>query len=552
MDVCSSVKDPHCSWGSLPTAPLSAIFRRILEHFDAVADMVKAHSDLSLVCKHWQNVARTTPVCLALSAPSHATELSMKWLSNVSIESLVLDRPLVQRLCQVSTATAMNAEYVHLLDYTFILKNLLLLNQPAEIPLELRQPTLEYFQNLGLLPEQLNIPGHIPLPAFQVMYETACEVLQHDEPNITVQQIFACPLLGDGGMLDGAEMGEESEDGINVVEHDMEDAQSGDDDDDDDDDIQGAGTTTLMEQNEPQGLATQTGMSFMEKLFSNPNMQRNSKDTLVSVIHATIPTAPLLSPFQRLRQVSLSNTWDGEDGEPLPGFGDLQHPPPAVDLIALSSLPDLCCLALHGEFQPLQWENIPTTLRHLTVNVYQRRLVRMPRFPITHVRLPSQLASLECLSVKGAHLVVNWPELLRRCEEVYLTGYNLSLIVDDKDLGECTSEEIITPTDRFARSLAAASASTSTRVQVASLTFSAAATFCSADQVMQDERSDGADMNADDLLADVRRRALLQWDIDPIRWECESFVNDTHSSTDVCVLKMERQQANQPRNCHFT
>ena len=100
------------------------------------------------------------------------------------------------------------------------------------------------------------------------------------------------------------------------------------------------------------------GRPFITALLTQESTQRNSKDTLVSLVNIPASTIPFLSPFSYLKQVTLFNP-------------SMVYRRELIDIAALSALPRLSCLTIAGFFSDqMDWSALPTTLRHLSISKY--------------------------------------------------------------------------------------------------------------------------------------------------------------------------------------
>lgn len=85
----------HDDWSALPHPLLGDIFRRLLEQYTSVEEIVRAWQSLALVCKGWQAALRaSTPLCLELTKPDHLSPAARSWLSKVPMEVVVLARTM--------------------------------------------------------------------------------------------------------------------------------------------------------------------------------------------------------------------------------------------------------------------------------------------------------------------------------------------------------------------------------------------------------------------------------------------------------------------------
>lgn len=290
----------------------------------------------------------------------------------------------------------------------------------------------------------------------------------------------------------------------------------------------------------PRGPPTE--VPFALDLFSRPAVLANSAKSLTCVVNVPVATAPLLPPFSMLRQVALYSPKVASRSQ-------------AIDLGALSTLPRLTCLSLIGYFAPLDWSAVPTTLRHLSVSIYDRDIMEsfssdevatlfmaelgpdMAPHIVTRAKLPATLPKLEYLSVKADILLIDWDDLMSRCEEVHLSANFLGMGVGQRH------DQVAA----FATAVAEAQVT-----DCAVVAFHRVALYESVDSVAPGPSLDHWNVDVDDMLMELRQRAVCTWDMDPVMDAPRDFVNDEGPLVDCFVLTLDRQEGPEPRSFHFT
>ena len=155
-----------------------------------------------------------------------------------------------------------------------------------------------------------------------------------------------------------------------------------------------------------------------------------------------------------------------------------------------------------------------------------------------YVTLPPTLPKFEYASFKAPYLVIDWQDLLARCQQLHVSA---------NFLGMLTHEGEINDPKRFAEIL-----KESAYAECAMLAFHRMGLYQDTLHVPAAVTVESAHVDLDDLLMASREIAMKTWDIDPVMDAPQSFVDDEEPIWECFCMTMEKQELEEPRSYHFT
>ena len=127
-------------------------------------------------------------------------------------------------------------------------------------------------------------------------------------------------------------------------------------------------------------------------------------------------------------------------------------------------------------------------------------------------------------------MVLDWEDLVNRCEEIHLSAEQIKLVVGGG--GNSHSPPVI---ERFAQLVAAAQ-----RTETAVLAFHVLGLFHKESDVPVTHvfTNTEGNVNIDNMLGVLRKETLSSWDLDPVMDLHRNFVNDVDAGAECFVLTL--------------